>query len=251
MNKELIRERFVRAISTYEKQATVQWQVARHMVQLMGKYLPVCAHRRVWEIGCGTGIFTRTYLATNAPCEFLLNDLCPEMEVPLADLLNTRTHFEAYDVECALPTGKFSLIVSCSSLQWLEQPELFLKNCQMLLEKGGCFALSLYGERNLTEIKTVSGTALSYSSLHDWQRMAETIGYHVVYAEETFVSMCFDSPIEVLRHLRQTGVTGIGREQWTKGRLADFTLKYRKLFSTVDGKVTLTYHPLYIILQKQ
>lgn len=251
MDKSLIRERFVRAIPTYEKQATVQWQVARHMVKLLDEYLPGQMHDRVWEVGCGTGIFTRTYLAGHAPHEFLLNDLCPEMETPLADLLNVHTRFEAYDVEHTLPAGNFSLIVSCSSLQWLEQPGLFLRNCRNLLDMGGCLALSLFGERNLQEIKTVSGTALSYSPLHDWLKMTETMGYTVVCAEETAIPVCFDSPLEILHHLRQTGVTGIGREQWTKGRLADFSARYRRLFSTCDGKVTLTYHPLYIILQKQ
>ena len=250
MDKNLIRERFVRAIPTYGKQATVQGQVARHMVQLLGEFLPVQAHRRVWEVGCGTGGFTRTYLACNAPNEFLLNDLCPEMEVPLADLLDTHVHFEAYDVEYTLPVGSFSLIVSCSSLQWLERPELFLKNCRDLLEEEGYFALSLFGERNLKEIRAIVGTTLSYLSLYDWQRMTKKLGYHLVCTEEFSIPIYFDSPIEVLQHLKQTGVTGISREVWTKGRLIDFSSKYRNLFSTTDGKVALTYHPLYIILQK-
>ena len=70
-------------------------------------------------------------------------------------------------------------------------------------------------------------------------------------AEEEHTTLTFSSPKDVLQHLKQTGVTGIRRETWTKGQLIDFIADYARLFTTPDGQVTLTYHPIYIILKRQ
>ena len=80
MDKTLIKQRFAKAVATYEKEAAVQRQIASHMVELMEKYLPEDVHSNVWEIGCGTGMLTRFYLNRFTPEELYLNDLCPEVK---------------------------------------------------------------------------------------------------------------------------------------------------------------------------
>ena len=251
MDKQLIGERFARAIPTYNRQAVVQRQIAERMVELVGDYLPPHAHNRVWEIGCGTGLFTRLYINRYAPKEMELNDLCPEMESVLTDVLGGHTSFAAYDVESHRPAGRFSFIASCSSLQWLEQPLRFLERCKSSLHSDGYMAFSLFGEQNFRELKAVSGVALPYLSLAGWIQAAEAMGYRLVYADEELLPMTFGSPADVLRHLRHTGVAGIQRSAWTKGQLSDFTTAYVNRYSTPDGGVRLTYHPIYIILKKQ
>ena len=249
MDKDLIRERFTRAIPTYEQQATVQRQIAQHMVDLLTVHLPASTHSRVWEVGCGTGFFSRSYLSQHTPKECWLNDLCPEMEKALADVLDERTHFIAGDAEHTTPQGRFSLIVSCSSLQWLEQPFSFLKRCRDYLDTDGYLAFSLFGEENFREVKSLVEASLPYYSSAHWQKAANERGFQPIYTEEGLITLKFKSPSEVLRHLQQTGVTGIRREKWTKGKLLDFATNYQHRFSTPEGQVTLTYHPIYIILK--
>lgn len=251
MDKQLIRERFARAIPTYDRQAVVQRTIAGRMVDLLGDCLPPHAHGRVWEIGCGTGLFTRPYISRYAPGEMELNDLCPEMEPVLADVLGGHVSFAAYDVESRRPAGRFSLIVSCSSLQWLEHPLRFLNRCKAGLTAGGYMAFSLFGEQNFRELKAVSGVSLPYLPLAGWLRVAGVMGYRVVHAHEELLPMTFASPVDVLRHLRHTGVAGIRRSVWTKGQLSDFATAYNNSCSTPDGRVLLTYHPIYIILKNQ
>ena len=67
MDKSLIRQRFARAIPTYDCQATVQRTMAQRMVTLLDRHLPPDAHQRVWEVGCGTGLFTHAYLQHHRP----------------------------------------------------------------------------------------------------------------------------------------------------------------------------------------
>lgn len=251
MDKHLIRERFARAIPTYDRHAVVQRHIACRMAELLDEHLPSSAHRRVWEVGCGTGLFTRAYLKQHTPDDYLLNDLCPEMERTLADLLNERTRFTAGDAEQTAPDGQVSLITSCSSLQWFEEPLRFLETCHAYLNRDGYLAFTLFGEDNFHELRDIANASLPYHPLGYWLEAATQRGYRPALAKEEHTTQTFSSPKDVLQHLKQTGVTGIRRETWTKGQLIDFIADYARLFTTPDGQVTLTYHPIYIILKRQ
>jgi ribosomal protein S18 acetylase RimI-like enzyme len=66
-------------------------------------------------------MFTRMYLQQAVPEEMWLNDLCPEVEPYLADVLGEKVHFMAKDAETlAFPEGQ-DLIVSCSAVHWLHR----------------------------------------------------------------------------------------------------------------------------------
>lgn len=249
MDKALIRNRFAKALDSYPHQATVQRDIAVRMTDLIGRYVPQVAHHRVLEIGCGTGLFTRAYLHRWHPEQMLLNDLCPEVEPYLSDVLRADVSFSATDAEAlAFPCGQ-NLIVSCSALQWFESPERFLRGCKALLAEGGYLAFSTFGRRNVREISSLTSDALPYRSLTDLTgALSDT--YQVVYASEEEVSFSFASPLEVLRHLKATGVTGIRSQTWTKGRLASFCQNYTARYAAPDGTVPLTYHPIYIICVK-
>ena len=75
--------------------------------------------------------------------------------------------------------------------------------------------------------------------------------YRVLYASEEVATLAFPTPTEVLRHLKQTGVTGTEKRIWTRTRLQHFTEEYIRLFPTEDGQVTLTYHPVYVIAERR
>ena len=152
MDKTLIKQRFAKAVATYEKEAAVQRQIASHMVELMEKYLPEDVHSNVWEIGCGTGMLTRFYLNRFTPEELYLNDLCPEVKPYLEDVLSSKVTFEAGDAEGMLPPLQTSLLVSCSALQWLEEPVSFLARCQDAMTSDAFLAFSMFGEDNMKEM---------------------------------------------------------------------------------------------------
>ena len=137
MDKALISRRFAKAVGTYLDKADVQRYVASRMAELTGRYIPSDIQERVLEIGCGTGMFTRMYLQQAAPEEMWLNDLCPEVEPYLADVLGEKVHFMAKDAETlAFPEGQ-DLIVSCSAVQWFEDLPRFFSGCRKLLHEGG------------------------------------------------------------------------------------------------------------------
>lgn len=249
MDKELIRRRFARAASTYSHEATVQQRVAGRLAGLVARHVPAAWHRCVWEVGCGTGLFTEAYLQECTPGEMWLNDICPEMGERLAPLLSDSVHFQAADAERAAAPQGVSLIVSCSALQWFDAPLAFLGRCREALLPRGYMAIATFGQDNLCEMRSLTGTGLEYGTMDEWRCRLEGMGLSVLLADEERMAMQLPSPADVLRHLRRTGVTGIQRQAWTRERLEAFSREYVHRFGTPDGRVPLTYHPIYLIIE--
>ena len=245
MDKRQIAECFARARQTYDREARVQHQVAEQMLSLL---LEACPPRtectRIVEVGCGTGQAFR-------PQQLWLNDLCPEMRESLAGLLASPcVSFNPGDAEdIALPPQN-QVITSCSTFQWFADLPAFFRRCHQALLPGGLLAFSTFGVENLREIRTLTGHGLHYFTLAEIRAMLSP-DFHVLHASEEVATLTFPTPTEVLRHLKQTGVTGTEKRIWTRTRLQQFTEEYIRLFSTTDGQVSLTYHPIYILAKKK
>lgn len=246
MDKRLIAERFAQARNTYNREAKVQGEVAAKMLRLL---LPHCREehgRQVVEIGCGTGVYSRMLLQQLHPHRLWLNDLCPEMEECVSDL---PARFLAGDAEGLPLPCDTRLITSCSTLQWFVHPEAFFRHCYEALTSEGLLAFSTFGPDNLIEIKQLTGNGLTYPSLSELTEMLAP-HFRLLHAEEERATLCFEHPTAVLKHLKETGVTGTEKRVWTRGRLQAFCDEYIRQYSRPDGRVALTYHPIYIIAQK-
>ena len=70
-----------------------------------------------------------------------------------------------------------------------------------------------------------------------------------VYIGEEIKRIYFDSPIDIIKHFKQTGVNAVAPVKFTKTTLKEFEIKYKKLF-VEDEKCYITYNPIYVVLQK-
>ncbi|MGL5957619.1 MAG: malonyl-ACP O-methyltransferase BioC [Phocaeicola sp.] len=256
MDKKLIAERFAKARCTYAKEAHVQQLVAEKMIQHLMQYTSTKQFCKVVELGCGTGNYSRLLHHHLAPDSFWMNDLCPEMQDYIYDILTEGStakkayHFCANDAEKLELPQETNLITSCSTIQWFVSPDHFFHRCYESLSDGGYLAFSTFGKENLKEITTLTGSGLSYFTIEELCEKLLT-DYEIVYAEEEHSTLYFSTPKEVLKHLKQTGVTGIEKRIWTRNKLEAFITAYKKLFSHKEEKVSLTYHPIYIIAKKR
>lgn len=254
VEKRRIASRFAAAQLTYDVQATAQQHIQQHLLSLLRATVPSTHIKKTAEIGCGTGGFTHLLKQTFTPEIHILNDL-----YPLTEKLNKQYYaeFEAGTMRYIqgdaeqLHFGKeLDLIVSASAIQWFLHPYAFIQRMAAMLSDKGVLLLSTFGPKNLQEIKALTGMGLTYPSLETVQTWAAP-AFDMQHIEEEELTLFFDHPFEVLQHLKQTGVTATQpATNWTRGRLAQFSAQYIKEF-TIDEKVKLTYHPIYVVLTKK
>lgn len=250
IEKERIKCRFKKAQDTYDAHAEAQRRICARLIDLLSQFSP--SHfRRVLEIGCGSGTFTRLLQQRRAVDEWVLNDLCDSWEPAIRALFPTcPPHLLTGDAEALPFPGKFDLIASASAFQWMKDLPRFIHKLSGHLSPRGLLAFNTFTAENLWEIKSITGEGLTYppaSRLKEWL----SADFHILHEEEQAIPLTFPDPIDVLRHLKYTGVTANASGPWTRGRQEAFRQEYRERFASPDHQVTLTYHPLYIIAIKK
>lgn len=139
---------FDKYYDTYDTESYAQNIVANHLTTLINKHkksfaVPIDT---AFEIGCGTGIFTRLYHPYLKPQKLILNDIFDTRRF----LQNINHHdFVKADIE-SLSIPNADIYLSSSALQWIKNlPDLLKK----VSHHTNTFCFSLYIDGNLKEIK--------------------------------------------------------------------------------------------------
>ena len=246
---ERIRQRFARSLDSYGDAATLQAEMARALLDALkaqaGSDFP-----RLLEAGCGTGILTDLLEKELAFRELLLVDLVPECARFHQHRPNAS--FRAGDLEALELPQQLDLCLANAVFQWLKAPQAFLARLRASLKTGAILAFTTFGPQNLQEVRQLTGRGLEYPAAEQWKEMLVQEGYEPLCLKEELRALPFPTPLDVLKHLKATGVTatGDGTPPWSRARLQEFQREYRKRFSLPDGQVTLTYHPVLILARR-
>ena len=245
-----IQTRFTRALYSYDAHATAQQQICRKLLRQLIRFGGT-HHERMFEIGCGTGGFTRLLLQQCNIREWLLNDLCDNCAEKILPYFTGKTpNFLFGDAETIQLQGQFDLITSASVFQWMKDPKSFLLRLSELLTTNGVLAFSTFAPGNLQEILTLTGKGLPYPSIDELKTWLSN-DFEIDYIDQDEIRLFFNSPLDVLRHLKATGVTATSNTLWTRSMQEEFCQNYRKLFATSLQQVSLTYRPIYIVARKK
>ena len=90
---------------------------------------------------------------------------------------------------------------------------------------------------------------MSYYSLERWISIISEI-FEMITISQEFVPLFFETPIEILKHLKKTGVNGLNENPLSPSQVVSFCENYKKKHMSENG-LTLTYHPIYIIARKK
>lgn len=245
-----IERRFTRALQSYDREALVQQAICRKAAAWLAPWLEE-RERFVsaLEIGCGTGGFTRYLQALLPDARWTLNDLSEPCACEAA-----RRYAAPGTVVCAGDAegidwrGRFQLIASSSAVQWFTYPEQWIGKMARLQCEGDLLCFTTFLPGTFREIRMLTGRGLDYPEEAQWLTWLQP-SYRPLLLRQGTVKLRFASPWDVLKHLKETGVTATGNEFWTRRRLAAFDAAYREAFSEPDGSVVLTYKPVYFILE--
>ena len=250
INKEKVRKHFRRSMGSYDENARVQRAV-------VGRLCPMAVAavermpRKILEVGCGTGLLTVLLRQAFPGSELHVNDLVEDLcrRTAVANGIPEGCCIPG-DIERAELPGGYDLIVSASTFQWFTDPEATFRELAENLNDGGCMIFSSFGKHNLREIRQTTGGGLAYRTKEELRDLLSPC-FTVERMEEEFHVLEFDNPLSVLQHLKRTGVNvSSDRSVWTKGRVNAFIDEYNTRF-TVEGKVILTYHPLYFVCRRK
>ncbi|MCM1137745.1 MAG: DUF452 family protein [Muribaculum sp.] len=244
-DKSLVKQRFSNASKTYDKSAVIQRKIADCLVSLWKPDSTYCYD--TLEIGCGTGYSTR-----------LINNAARHKSLRLWDLTisdgfyrefsSSHSVIKSCDAEIeirSLAPSSLNVIFSASTVQWFNSLPEFLRQVHRVLRNGGKAFISTFGPETMHEINVTLGKQSPYPTLASLQRMAP---YGLVVSEifEDTFTITFTSPLEALRHIQQTGVNALSSHTSP----SDVRSLLRNYPLDSKGNASITYQPIYIVLEK-
>ena len=260
IDKELVRKRFARSAKTYGEYAVVQKRMARNLIKKLTTVITKKTYPRILDIGCGDGTLTALLLDQFQPKELIANDIVKDFKPLIKEIAKkhqaTNTKFITGDIEIIPLPGDIDLIASNAVFQWINHLEEFyanlannINNRDRACPASTTIAFTTFGINTLPEIRQITGQSLNYLPFNEHRLLLEKY-FKVISAHEETDVRHFETPTEVLKHLKQMGVNAIKTQRWKRTDLENFSNEYKKRFSH-NNKVTLTYNPLYFILKKK
>ena len=248
MNIALIRRKFGVSMATYDDNARAQREIADKLYALVRRHYR-SAPSKIFEIGCGTGLLTAKMPTDFPDAHYILNDLSERAESFVAALFDKGNYtFLPGDAQRLDFPSDVDLIVSSSVIQWFDSLPSFVRKVSGSLAAEGRVFLSSFGRDNLKEIREIAGGGLHYLSLDELRATFEE-RFEVLHLSEEEIPLVFASPLDVLAHLRNTGVNATARGTiGSRGELRAFREEYERRFSCTEG-VRLTYNPVYLVLK--
>ena len=232
LDKKLIEKNFKKSITTYSANAIVQKQMADEVI----KFIKNKKYVSILEIGSYTGILTEKIVKNVEFEKYLAVDIVDSFD--FIKKLNGKIEFKKCDIESFTTKQKFDLIVSNASLQWCEDFNLTLKKLKKIKNKNGQIIISIFGKKNLIEIKNTFNIGLNYKSVSELKK-----DFKNAKIIEKEYCLEFENPLEILRHLKLTGVNSISKNPF---KISEIKEKLKTLEVTYKNK--LTYNPIYIII---
>lgn len=241
-----IRRAFGAAAPHYERHAGVQRVVAATLAGLMRQQPvrpPAGERLRILEIGCGTGLLTRSLRALFPDAEIVATDLSPAMLAIAAEGGDVGARFMAMDGEAPGFEGPwFDLVASSLAFQWFADLTAALDRLIGLLRPGGSLMFATMARRSFAEWRAAhaacgleAGTPL-YPSVDDLRAMLAR--YPDAFLFEEDYREDFGGARGLLAHLKGIGATVPveGRAPLSPGALR----RVMRAFDQAGGRVT--YH---------
>lgn len=262
VDKRLARRSFERAAATYDAAAVLQNEVCRRMLSRLD-YIRL-EPAVILEAGCGTGNAVAGLLARYPRAHLVALDLALAMvrraraRRPwwrrLLERRGARLGAVCGDIE-ALPLagGRFDLVWSNLTLQWISEPQRAFAELHRALRPGGLVMFSSFGPDTLKELRAACQGAdrhthvHRFTDMHDLGDLLVGCGYADPVMDMEIVTLTYADVRELMRDLKAIGAHNVtrGRPSALSGKslLAKVTQNYEAF--RLEGKLPATFEVVY------
>lgn len=239
---KLIKNHFEKSMDKYDENAVVQKLSAEKLVD---EILKTGNHfNKILELGAGTGLLTRKIQEKISYTSYTANDLSDKSKQYLEKIL-PEFSFISGNAGRIRPSTKFDLIASNAVFQWFTNLDEIFALYRNFLNKNGLLAFTTFLPENFNELKEITGLALAYKSEEEI-KSALNKNFEIIKMESFTKVMEFNSPLELLYHMKNTGVNSLNNSKWTFADVKDFCRKYSEKFD----QTALTYAPIIVLARK-
>lgn len=270
IDKHKVGRSFHKQAGEYDQHASVQKRVVNRLVSLVKSHVDGIP-TNILDIGCGTGHLLSS-LREQFPHSRLNGlDLAYNMTQCAAERLGTGALFVNADAE-HLPfrNGAFDLLVSTSTLQWLDTLDIFFQQAHRVIHANGLLCVAFFGGRTLCELRDCyrdvvlqrSGCSSGYEDrLHRFmdRKSAKNALERVDFDQATIISEIetdyYSNVHDLLRSIKQIGAGASAQENSTgglgwRGILDEVSRIYSERYGMGD-KVPATYEVLYVVARRR
>lgn len=271
IDRSWVEQSFHRQAADYDRYANVQLRIIQQLMAMVSTHVDQ-PPGVILDVGCGTGrLLAELHLcyphATLHGIDLAQNMVCQASErlADTAQVIHGDAEQLPYDDDC------FDLLVSSSTLQWLDTLQVFFEQAHRVMRKGGLLCCAFFGGATLHEVHDCYRDVITarcgaddprlgrlhhFTPLDDVSKiMQESSFEQVVLTSEREVEY-YPSLHELLRSIQRigagsaprSGVVARGGLGW-RGLLQEMSDLYQERYGDGD-KIPANYEVFYLIARK-
>ena len=256
INKLQVRQHFSSHASEYDRYAIVQHKVACRLSNMLAEYLRPA--QKALEVGCGTGLLSRQLLRLLPALRLVLSDLAHGMSQYVHQTLSGAPVCDADAAALPFLKDSFDLVASSSVYQWLNDFPNAFEQVAGVLRPGGLFAVALFGEKTLFELRASHQAALP----HDQQSHVQSfpslgtisdaigVGFEVLSLKSDFEVEWHPDVQGLLRSLKKIGAQNASQQRphglASRKVMQAMISHYNDHYGRQDG-IPATYEVIYLL----
>jgi len=258
-----VKRAFSAATASYDAHAVLQREIADRLLAHLSftKIEP----KRILDIGCGTGYFTRLLRAKYKRAEIVAVDLSEAM-VQTTRRSHARRmpwhghhrHINADAAALPLKSERFDLVCSNLTMQWLPDPQAMLQEMRRVLAPGGLILFSTFGRRTLSELRQSlasieperAGHVLPFPDVTSLGDALMKLPVELSVTDTDLFTLTYPDTISLIRELKGLGASASairGRKKGLYGRdlIRRLEHEYADKHRGEDGRIYATFEALY------
>lgn len=250
INRNSIKHSFGKAAATYDEWADVQKQVGEQTLSM----LPERHFTAILEIGCGTGSFTSKLTELTTFDYMVSTDISHEMVVTARKKNKDCENLSFFTSDAGylnrLITSDFDLVISNSSLHWLNNFPAVMESLFKLVSNEGVFMASIFNNESLTqlihvlEIYSLSEVKVPVSFFPSNSLIESLMStlYDKCEFKKITIEKKYPDFLSLLRSLARTGVSPPSKDSRPLIRSPLEVKKIEEIFYNTYGSVKVSYN---------